>query len=194
VFTGIVRKVGRVASAERSEGALRLRIETGLEPLELGESIAVNGACLTVAGPRGEFFVSQETLARTALGSLVAGSPVNLERALEAGGRLSGHIVQGHVDGVGRLESVREAGGAREARFRLGPGLGRYCVEKGSIALDGVSLTINSVDGDGIGVMLVPHTWENTTFARLRPGDPVNVEVDILAKYTEKLCQPYLKP
>ncbi len=211
MFTGIIEKIGRVREIEtRSVAAglgatagVRLTIETGFEDLELGESVAVNGVCLTVAeaarlpgrdGLTTLFFVSQETLARTSLGQLQSGSQVNLERALPAAGRLSGHIVQGHVDGMATVREVRAEGECFALELELAPGLGRYCVEKGSIALDGVSLTLNSVEGERIRVLLIPHSWTHTRFPELRPGDAVNVEVDILAKYMEKLCQPYLKP
>jgi riboflavin synthase len=200
MFTGIIEKTGRVLTAERREG-LRLVLETGFEGLELGESVSVNGVCLTVAERdeatgRAEFFVSHETIARSNLGSLSPGRAVNLERALTLEKRLSGHLVQGHVDGQARFEGATEAPGGRDLRFTLPSDLARYCVEKGSIALDGVSLTLNAVSDDGrIGVTIIPHTWAHTNLSSLKPGDPVNVEVDVLAKYAERLCLHYsMKP
>jgi riboflavin synthase len=191
MFTGIIERVGRVAAVEREPEVVRLSIETGFPDLVSGESVAVNGVCLTVAGdPAGDraaFFASRETLARTNLGSLDAGVAVNLERALTPTTRLSGHLVQGHVDGLARLISVRELAGAHELELELPAGLSRYCVEKGSIALDGVSLTLNAVHGTRVAITLIPHSWANTRFAFLNEGDLVNVEVDLLAKYVEKL-------
>jgi len=201
VFTGIIEKTGRVARKETAgqpEGSSFLfAIETGYRDLDLGESVAVNGACLTVADGSDlasglvNFFVSSETLDRTSLGRLAPGSLVNLERALRMGDRLSGHLVQGHVDGLASCARIEERGGAYHVEFKLPASLVRYAVEKGSIALDGVSLTLNSVAGDTISVMLIPHTWTLTRFHQMKPGDLLNVEVDVFAKYTEKLCQPY---
>jgi riboflavin synthase len=208
MFTGIIEKLGRVRELEPAASAnpaagRRLLVETGFTDLELGESVAVNGVCLTVAeaaqlpgqgGLTTLFFVSPETLERSALGSLAAGSRVNLERALLATSRLSGHLVQGHVDGLARVIESREVGECHALELELAPGLSRYCVRKGSIALDGVSLTINEIHGDRLRVLLIPHSWSHTRFPDLAAGDPVNVEVDVLAKYMEKLCQPYLPP
>jgi len=179
-----------------------LVLETGWNDLEPGESIAVNGVCLTVTefarGGRATFFVSPETLSRTSLGRLASGAKVNLERSVRLESRLSGHLVQGHVDGKARVTSISPEGGAYRLELALPAELARYCVEKGSIALDGISLTINSLAaGEGetrIGVTIIPHTWEHTNLNTARPGDDINVEVDVMAKYVERLCQPYLKP
>lgn len=205
MFTGIIQKVGKVTQTEKAGqqgGSTLIRVATGYADLESGESIAVNGACLTVtefdAGGDALFFVSPETLAKTSLGALRAGSRVNLERALTLAARLSGHLVQGHVDGLGRLASVDPLEGSYLVRFEIPAALARYCVEKGSIALNGVSLTINRIGRPGpaaasaeVFVTLIPHTWEHTQFSSMAVGDPVNVEVDVLAKYVESLSMPY---
>jgi riboflavin synthase len=193
VFTGIIEGIGEVLTAtpDREGVRLTLALPATMGELPVGGSLAVDGACLTVetAAPgRVTCQVIAETLRRTTLGELVAGSPVNLERPLPAGGRLEGHWVQGHVDGRARLEN-RFAEGASE-RFAcalLDPSLERYVVAKGSIALNGVSLTVGPARGAEFAVYLIPHTLEVTTLGRLRPGDLLNVEVDILAKYVEHL-------
>jgi riboflavin synthase len=180
MFTGIVREVGTVASFEGS----RLVVETGTDA-SLGDSVAIAGVCLTVTGRENDglaFDVVAETLDRTTLGRLVAGARVNVEPSLRAGDPLGGHIVQGHVDGVG---SLRERG--EPTWFDAPPEITRYCVEKGSIAVDGTSLTIAAVDDSGFAVALIPHTLAATTLGSLQPGDPVNLEVDVLAKYVERL-------
>jgi riboflavin synthase len=179
VFTGIVRDLGRVASFD---GA-RLIVDTGLEA-GLGDSVSINGACLTVvANDAGlSFDVVPETLTRTTLGELGAGDAVNLEPALRAGEPLGGHIVQGHVDAVGRVRSVGDPVWIDAPSEVL-----RYCVEKGSIAVDGVSLTIAALDDAGFAVALVPHTLAVTTLGHAQPGTLVNLEVDVLAKYVERL-------
>jgi riboflavin synthase alpha subunit len=195
VFTGIVRERGRVAVAERNGGGLRLRIETAgtAETAEPGDSVAVAGCCLTVtaAGDGAlEFDAVPETLSRTTLGALAPGAEVNLEPALRAGEPLGGHFVQGHVDGRGRVAALDAEGDGARLAVELAPELLRYCVQKGSIALDGVSLTIAALIDDGVEIALVPFTLEHTTLAALRPGDEVNVEVDVLAKYAERLASP----
>jgi riboflavin synthase len=178
VFTGIVREVGRVVSFD----GRRLVVDGSTQAAE-GDSIAVDGVCLTaVDGDRLAFDVVDETLSRTTLASLAAGDRVNLEPALRAGEPLGGHIVQGHVDGLGHVRSVSEPVWIDAPEDLL-----RYCVEKGSITVDGVSLTVAALDGEGFAVALVPHTLQVTTLGALQPGDPVNLEVDILAKYVEKL-------
>lgn len=199
MFSGIIDRLGKVTSARLEAGALTWRIASGYDDLELGESVAVNGVCLTVASRDGdvaEFFASSETLARTNLGTLRDGVKVNLERAVSLNTRLSGHLVQGHVDGIATLASVEKQSGAWKLAVDLPPALSRYCVEKGSIALNGISLTINSIEdrADGalrIGLMIIPHTWEHTNLHGLTPGAPLNAEVDVMAKYVERLCQPY---
>ena len=179
MFTGIVREVGRVASFDGHRLVVDAQATTAVE----GDSVAVDGVCLTaVDGSRLAFDVVDETLARTTLGLLKPGDPVNLEPALRAGDLLGGHIVQGHVDGLGRIRSV-----GQPVWIEAPPDLLRYCVEKGSITVDGVSLTVAAIDDTGFAVALVPHTLEVTTLGELEPGDPVNLEVDVLAKYVEKL-------
>lgn len=201
MFTGIVDRKAPLLSLTPRGDACALRIRTGYTDLQLGESVAVNGVCLTVTESThdGEalFYVSPETLARTQLGRLPAGASVNLERALRAGDRLSGHWVQGHVDGVGRVKRVRYLEEATELTVTLPPSLHRYCVTKGSVTLQGVSLTINAtgfVDDvePEIQLLIIPHTASVTTLSELVPGDSVNIEVDVLAKLVENACQPYL--
>ncbi len=188
MFTGIVEEVGTVV--EVTPGGLTIGASRVLEGLGLGDSVSVNGACLTATdlGP-GYFSVDvvPETLRRTNLGSLAEGGAVNLERGVRAGGRLDGHIVQGHVDGTGRIESIREDGDAVMVSIETGPSIMRYVVEKGFVALDGVSLTIVGCDEERFSVTIIPHTRERTTIGIREPGDEVNIEVDILAKYVERL-------
>lgn len=187
MFTGIVEEVGRVAAV----GGLRLEVACALAPeLGMGDSIAVNGVCLTVVAFDGAGFaaeLSEETLARTALGALAAGSPVNLERPVLAGGRLGGHVVQGHVDGTGRVRSVDPLEASVEIWIEPPASLRRYLVEKGSVAVDGVSLTVARMADGVFSVALIPHTLQATTLGVRMPLDVVNLEVDILAKYVESL-------
>ena len=188
MFTGLVEEIGRVAAVTRTGAAARLRIETALPLADLaaGASIAVSGACLTVsAAGNGSFEadVSAETLRVTTLGGLRPGARVNLERALAAGGRLGGHFVLGHVDGVCRVAGVRRAGEYTALTFGADAAILRYAVPKGSVAVDGVSLTINEAGDGRFGVMVIPHTLAATTLGDLRPGGRVNVECDILGKY-----------
>jgi riboflavin synthase len=202
MFSGIIDKLGHVKVATHDGGALKCSIATGYDDLSLGESVAVNGVCLTVSSMRGseaDFFASAETLARTNLDNLVVSSKVNLERAVSLNTRLSGHMVQGHVDGKGTLLSVDEDAGAWKLKVNLPASLSRYCVEKGSITLNGISLTINTMDDHAngtltIGLTIIPHTWEHTNLHAAKIGDSINVEVDVMAKYVERLCQPYNKP
>jgi riboflavin synthase alpha subunit len=193
VFTGIVRELGRVVSAQGNGGGVRLRVQAGetASTAAPGDSVSVNGCCLTVTAVADgalEFDAVPETLARTTLGGLDQGAEVNLEPALRAGEPLGGHFVQGHVDGRGRVAALEREGDGAQLRLELGAGLLRYCVEKGSMAIDGVSLTIAALRDDGVELALVPFTLEHTTLARLRAGDEVNVEVDLLAKYAERLA------
>jgi riboflavin synthase len=197
MFTGIVRERGRVLDAERNgDGAgLRLRVQAPATAAEtsVGDSIAVAGCCLTttvVADDTLEFDAVPETLERTTLGRFDAGAEVNLERALRVGEPLGGHFVQGHVDGRARVRSVEPDGEGSRLWLDLEPELLRYCVEKGSLAVDGVSLTVAELDEGGVGVALVPHTLRETTLAELEPGDEVNLELDLLAKYAERLVRP----
>ncbi len=194
MFTGLVAATGVVRSVHRTasgDGA-RLAVSSPLSAeLARGDSIAVNGVCLTAVavGPDGfEADVVAETLARSSLLPLSAGDEVNLELPLRAADRLGGHFVQGHVDGLGRIASVAHEGMARVVRVEAPPELMRYVVEKGSIAVDGVSLTVAEVDAEGFAVSLIPETTERTTLARAVPGRQVNLEVDVLAKYVERLA------
>lgn len=193
MFTGIITGVGRIAAREPRGGDLRLTVATGNLPFEtpqLGESIAVNGVCLTVVAFDAASFqadVSTETLALTTLGRLADEAPVNLERALRASDRLGGHLVSGHVDGLGRVASITDDARAQRWRFEAPPALLRYIAKKGSICVDGVSLTVNALDAEGFEVALVPHTVANTAFAAIGVGDAVNLEVDLVARYVERL-------
>ena len=193
MFTGIIEGVGRLATREARGGDARLRIEAGTLPFDnvrLGESIAVNGTCLTVVAFDADGFeadASTETLALTTLGALPAGAAVNLERAMRPDDRLGGHLVSGHVDGMGTVESVTDDARAQRWRCTAPAGVLRYVARKGSICVDGVSLTVNAVDAEGFEVALVPHTVAHTAFATTRPGDPVNLEVDLVARYVERL-------
>lgn len=187
MFTGLVAGTGVIRKL--ADG--RLEVETPLATeLEAGDSIAVNGVCLTAVDPGPDGFgadVMPETLRRSSLGPLGAGDEVNLELPLRAGDRLGGHMVQGHVDGTGLVADVRAEGSSRVVRVATPPELLRYVVEKGSIAVDGVSLTVSAVDGEGFEVSLIPETLERTTLGAAEPGRTVNLEVDVLAKYVEKL-------
>ncbi len=192
MFTGLISHVGTLTRIEPMEDGRRIRVETSLSDgsLELGESIAVDGCCLTATRFDNGWFeaeLSHETLARTAFGDMQEGRAVNLERAMRVGDRLGGHWVQGHVDGVGTLREVRPHGDMYDVDVETPAELARYIVEKGSIAIAGISLTVNRCDGALVGLTIIPHTWEHTTLARLRAGDRVNLEVDILAKYVESL-------
>jgi riboflavin synthase len=187
VFTGLVLGTGTIRSLR--DGRLEVESELAAE-LSPGDSIAVNGVCLTAVDPTGGRFaadVMPETLRRSSLGPLGEGDEVNLELPLRAGDRLGGHVVQGHVDGIGTVEEVREEGFSRVVRVAAPRELLRYVVEKGSIAVDGVSLTVSAVDDDTFEVSLIPETLERTTFGSAAPGRTVNLEVDVFAKYVEKL-------
>jgi riboflavin synthase len=196
VFTGIVREVGVVVSAAEAAGgrSLVVRAPAAAGGCAVGDSVALDGCCLTatkVAGDELSFQAVPETIARTTLGALAAGDALNVEPALRAGDPLGGHYVQGHVDGVGHVRSVEvevEGDGRRVAVGATDDVL-RYCVEKGSITVDGVSLTVAAVTDQAFGVVLVPHTLEATTLSGLEPGQAVNLEVDVLAKYVERLLR-----
>jgi riboflavin synthase len=191
MFTGLVQDLGTVAALEAAADGTRLRIATRLAAeLAEGDSIAVNGVCLTATAVAPEAFSADamaETLRRSSLGDLDAGAPVNLELALRADARLGGHVMQGHVDGTGRIGALRDEGFARVVTIEAGPEVLRYIVEKGSIAVDGVSLTVARVDERSFDVSLIPETLERTTLGGAVPGRVVNLEVDVLAKYVEKL-------
>jgi riboflavin synthase len=190
VFTGLVQDKATVAAVERNGDGVRLTVETSAAPIARGDSVSVNGVCLTaVETGAGRFTadVMAETLRRSSLAALSEGDRVNVEPAVRAGAPLGGHIVQGHVDGLGRVSEVGEEGFARVVRIAAPAELLRYVVEKGSIAVDGVSLTVSRVDADALEVSLVPETLARTTLGELAPGSAVNLEVDVVAKYVEKL-------
>jgi riboflavin synthase len=195
MFTGLVQAVGKLAAREPRGGDLRLRIATGtldVSDLQLGESICVNGVCLTVVAFDQASFdadASNETLSLTTLGGLHPGATLNLERALLPTTRLGGHLVAGHVDGLGKVESIADDGRSQRWRFGAPKALLRYVAGKGSICVDGVSLTVNAVDDTGFEVNLVPHTIEHTAFRSTPLGAPVNLEVDLIARYAERLLQ-----
>jgi riboflavin synthase len=208
VFTGIVEEIGEVVAVRQIDDVVQLTVRgsTVTSDARHGDSIAVNGVCLTVTaleteptetpetgGRKGTFTVElvPETLARSSLAGLRAGSQVNLERAVAVGGRLGGHIVQGHVDGLGTLLSRDRGARSDELRFALPPALARYVVEKGSITVDGVSLTVAGIDDATFTVALIPTTLAHTTLGRSAPGDTVNLEVDVVAKYVERLASGY---
>ena len=190
MFTGLIADLGRVKELKRSVNGARVRIETELaRELRDGDSVAVNGVCLTAAEVDGSSFAAEamnETLVRTSLGELDAGSEVNLELPLRAGDRLGGHMVQGHVDGVGTVAGVEQDGFAQRVRIDAGEDVLRYVVEKGSIAVDGVSLTVAEIDPRSFTVSLIPETLERTNLGHARLGQTVNLEADVLAKYVEK--------
>ena len=194
MFTGLIQDVGDVQSVENGDDGARLRIATSLPPqIALGDSVAVNGVCLTATSVDATGFATEamnQTLAVTALGTVAAGARVNLELAMQASDRLGGHIVQGHADGVGTVVSVAGDGFARRLRVALAPGLIRYAVDKGSITLSGVSLTIAALDSDWVEVSLIPETLERTNLGSASAGDELNVECDIVAKYVERLVAP----
>jgi riboflavin synthase len=192
MFTGIVEELGRVVELEGPR--LRVRCRTAAQDSPVGASVAVNGVCLTVVDNDDEvslaFDLSEETLDRTALGRLEPGDPVNLERPVTLTARLGGHLVQGHVDGVGTVTSVTPQEGGSTITIDAPEELGRYLVEKGSVTVDGVNLTVAAVEGATFSVALIPHTLAVTTLGTAGAGDPVNLEVDVLAKYVERLLGP----
>jgi riboflavin synthase len=192
VFTGIVRERGRVVSIEGGGEGRRLRVSAPhtASTAAVGDSVAISGICLTVvavADGEVQFDAVVETLRRSSLGRLEPGADVNVEPALRVGEPLGGHFVQGHVDAVGRMRAAEPEGEGRLVRFDAPAAVLRYCVEKGSIAVDGVALTITEIDVDGFAVALVPHTLAETTLGTLEPGDEVNLEADVLAKFVERL-------
>jgi riboflavin synthase len=198
MFTGIVREMGQVDRIERSDEGARLRLRAELAgELAPGDSVSVSGACLTVASTTDGAFeaeVMNQTLSLTTLGALEPGAAVNLEPPVRAGEPLGGHLVQGHVDGVGRVEAVEADGFARRLRLSLRPELHRFVVERGSVAVDGVSLTVAELSGDAFEVSLIPETLERTTLGGLTEGDGVNLEVDVIARYAERLVQGFANP
>ncbi|MEN9752801.1 MAG: hypothetical protein RL670_492 [Actinomycetota bacterium] len=197
MFTGLIEELGRVAAIEPQQDAIRLTIAGSktLSDLSRGDSIAVNGACLTAIEITADQFtadVMRETLDKTSLGSFKVGDPVNLERAMNAATRFGGHMVLGHVDGVGHFVSREKSDNWDWVRIELPHDLMRYVVLKGSITLDGISLTVNEVDDNVIGLSLIPETLKLTTLGSKNPGDPVNVEADVMAKHIEKLMDARL--
>lgn len=204
MFTGIIQAIGTVVSREARGGDLRLVVDAStlaakVEAVRLasGESVAVNGTCLTVLDPRDgllTFDVSNETLARSTIGALAAGSRVNLEAALRMGDPLGGHLVSGHVDGIATVVAVTPEARSLRVVIETAAALARYVASKGSIALDGVSLTVNEVDGRRFGVNLIPHTVEQTTFATLAPGSVLNLEIDPIARYVERMFTAEVAP
>jgi riboflavin synthase len=195
MFTGLIADLGAVSELELDQQGATLHIESVLaSELSEGDSIAVNGVCLTATDVDPGGFQAQamhETLARTSLGELQAGARVNLELALRAADRLGGHVVQGHVDGTGTVRGVREDGFARVLEIETDPSLARYLVEKGSVAVDGVSLTVSALEEGGFAVSLIPETLERTNLGRIGEGSRVNIEVDIIAKHVERLLQAH---
>lgn len=192
MFTGIIEEVGKLTDIRRGANSARLTVDAPLvsQDSRLGDSIAVSGVCLTVVareGARLSFDAIPETVSRTSLKAVGVGDGVNLERAMQAGGRFGGHLVQGHVDGTGTLLAVRDEENARVLRIGAPPDLMRYIIPKGSVTLDGISLTVVDVGADWFTVWIIPHTWAHTTLHQRRPGDPLNIENDVLARYLEKL-------
>ena len=195
MFTGIIEEVGTVKAVKRSgtSSFIEIQAKKVLEDVHLGDSIAVNGVCLTVTHSDGSVFradVMNETLSRSSLGSLTAGSPVNLERAMAANGRFGGHIVSGHIDGTGTVSDIRNDGIAVWYTITAPPELLRYIVEKGSIAIDGISLTVAKVTETSFSVSIIPHTAAQTILGTKKTGDIVNLENDIIGKYVEQLMKP----
>jgi len=192
MFTGIVEETGEVVGVDVTEEGHRLRIRHGFDAVEHGQSISVSGVCLTVErfdADWFEVFLASETVAKTYLGDLDVGDTVNLERAMPADGRFDGHIVQGHVDGVATVDAVERVGDDWAFTFSLPPELRGYVVSKGSIALDGISLTVAERDEETVTVAIIPTTYDLTTLSAKEPGDPVHVEVDVVAKYVERLVE-----
>lgn len=196
MFTGIIEEIGTVRRIEHGAKGARLTIQakTVLEDTRIGDSIATNGVCLTVVSMTGDSFsadVMAESLRRSSLGTLQGGSPVNLERAMAANGRFGGHIVSGHIDGTGTIASQKREDNAVWVKIKTPAPLLRYIVEKGSIAIDGVSLTVAAVTDTDFSVSIIPHTGTQTILLGKKPGEPVNLECDVIGKYVEKLIQPH---
>ena len=195
MFTGLIQAVGRIAQIEKGEQDIRLRIETGKLPLAevaLGDSIATSGVCLTVTElPGGGYWadVSPETLSLTSLGTKSIGDPVNLETSLTLNTPLGGHLVSGHVDGVGQIQEINEDARFWRVKVAAPENLARYIAMKGSICVDGTSLTVNQVDGASFELTIIPQTWEETVFSEYEVGSRVNLEVDVIARYLERLSQ-----
>lgn len=196
MFTGLIEDTGKITAFNSRGEAAQLVVSTKLPTAEIaiGDSVAVHGACLTVAAKAEQsltFDVSPESLSCTTIGALKAGAAVNLERALRLGDRLGGHIVSGHIDCTGKLVSIEKRSGNHQLQFTLPQKNVRYLVEKGSVTIDGISLTVNEVTQDGFSVNIIPHTFSATTLAKLKVGDQVNIETDIIGKYVERLTTPW---
>lgn len=196
MFTGLIEGLGRVEgiTPKGPDAIIRVKAEFDLSGTRIGDSIAVSGPCLTVTALEGDTFeadVSAETLSRTNLGALKPGSKVNLERALQLGDRLGGHLVSGHIDGQARLVSRIDLGNSIRLRYQVDPSLIRYIIPKGSVALDGVSLTVNEVGSDYFEVNIIPHTADKTSLGLNKPGEVINIETDLIGKYVEKLLGPH---
>ena len=196
MFTGIIEEIGTVRRIEHGAKGARLTIQanTVLEDTRIGDSIATNGVCLTVVSMTGDSFsadVMAESLRRSSLGTLQGGSPVNLERAMAANGRFGGHIVSGHIDGTGTIASQKREDNAVWVKIKTPAPLLRYIVEKGSIAIDGVSLTVAAVTDTDVSVSIIPHTGAQTILLGKKPGEPVNLECDVIGQYVEKLTAPH---
>ena len=197
MFTGIIIGAGKISAVRHGADGLSMDVDTAgavPDPV-IGESVALNGVCLTVTAARGAlltFDVSAETLRRTTFKNAAAGREVNIERALRLGDRLGGHLVQGHVDGMGTVAGVTPVGDGYDIEIELPPDGARYSVEKGSIAIDGISLTVARKSVARIAIAIIPHTWANTTLRAARPGTPVNIEYDMMAKYVENFTRPLI--
>jgi riboflavin synthase len=192
MFTGIVTAMGRIEKVDATRADVRYVISTpwDMEKAAMGASIACSGCCLTVVEKKGNTFavdVSRETLSKTNLDKWAEGSRINLETSLKAGDELGGHIVSGHVDGLAVIENVTPEGGSRRIKLRVPDDLAKFIAPKGSVALEGVSLTVNEVEGSTFGINIIPHTWDVTTFGAAKPGDAMNMEVDLLARYVARI-------
>lgn len=194
MFTGLIRDVGRVRSITNKSGDWRIEIETALDmgAVDMGASIACSGCCLTVVEKGDDWFgvdVSAESLSKTVIEHWETGTPVNIEPSLKLGDEMGGHIVSGHVDGLATLISSEQEGDSWRLQFELPAGYQKYVVPKGSITIDGISLTVNEVEGDVFGVNIIPHTWTHTSLSERQVGDDVNIEIDMLARYVAKMLE-----
>jgi len=190
MFTGLIEKTGKLKALKRTGGFPQIEIEIDWPDIKFGESIAVNGACLTAAKifPGGfTADLSQETVSKTSFSGIKTGAPVNLERALKAGDRFGGHFVSGHVDCAAKIAKIIRKPGGTEFKVTIGPEHSRYIIDKGSVAVDGISLTVSRKEHDGFWIAVIPHTWENTNLKYRKTGDQVNLEFDMMVKYTESL-------
>ena len=192
MFTGIITDIGQIKSVDKSAGDVRLGIQTtfDLDTVDIGASIACSGCCLTVVEKKDKVFfvdVSAESISKTTIGDWHEATPINLERSLKVGDELGGHIVSGHVDGLAKLISVKAEGDSWRLKFEVPQDLAKFIAPKGSVALDGISLTVNEVEGNQFGVNIIPHTWENTSLSDRKEGDFVHLEIDMLARYMARM-------